>query len=467
MQKFEKILKYKVLGEIPFLWILPLLICSYYSVGFHHYDEHFQILEFANYKMGLSPVDDLPWEFENTIRSTIQPTLTVCLWKLYQSLFSFNPFIFAFTLRAITALLSIWILYLLRQTFLKDADEKKINLYYSFSFLLWFMPFVMVRYSSETWSAFMLGLGLYWVLHDRPKWYNWFLGGIFLGLGFWFRFQIAFALFGYGVWAIFINKTSFKSLLNIAIGFVIISVTCIWVDRWFYGSWVLSPYQYYYHAIHTTKQFDNYGAWYYPALYLLHLIPPISIIVVVAVGYFIIKYRTHPISWIFLAFVLPHFIISHKEVRFLYPMFIFLPSILVISYRDFLISNLVKLKAILHFWKVPILVINFALLILICFKPADIRIFNLKQLSQNGKLRNLIALNNQTPQGYFPDLKMNYYQSFTKSGVDKSVFLIDTSSQNLIEEPFLINSNDYRYLFLTKMGDNFEEYNVHLSSDKK
>ncbi|MBK5097796.1 MAG: hypothetical protein JJE01_08435 [Gemmatimonadetes bacterium] len=48
-------------------WLLVALVlnlaAAYFSWGFHQFDEHFQILEFANYKLGNSPASDLPWEF--------------------------------------------------------------------------------------------------------------------------------------------------------------------------------------------------------------------------------------------------------------------------------------------------------------------------------------------------------------------------------------------------------------------
>ena len=47
------------------------LITSVVVINPVHFDEHFQILEFAHARLGLSPVEALPWEFEERIRPTL------------------------------------------------------------------------------------------------------------------------------------------------------------------------------------------------------------------------------------------------------------------------------------------------------------------------------------------------------------------------------------------------------------
>jgi hypothetical protein len=39
-------------------------LSSIYSLGYYHGDEHFQIIEFMSYKLGLIPKESLPWEFK-------------------------------------------------------------------------------------------------------------------------------------------------------------------------------------------------------------------------------------------------------------------------------------------------------------------------------------------------------------------------------------------------------------------
>jgi phosphatidylinositol glycan class B len=59
-----------------------LLILTYFSVGYYHPDEHFQILEFARWKLDPSRSEPLPWEFYHQMRPAIQPVMVVVIHKI-------------------------------------------------------------------------------------------------------------------------------------------------------------------------------------------------------------------------------------------------------------------------------------------------------------------------------------------------------------------------------------------------
>jgi hypothetical protein len=59
----------------------------------------------------------------------------------------------------------------------------------------------------------------------------------------------------------------------------------------------------------------------------------------------------------------------------------------------------------------------------------------------------------------FPGLVMNYYKTFSIDST-KANYIIDNSSKIKVNTPFLIDDNYYKGFFLTKMGDNFEEYTI-------
>jgi phosphatidylinositol glycan class B len=42
-----------------FAGLIFILICAWLSLGYNHPDEHFQVLEFGNYKLGFSPAAQL------------------------------------------------------------------------------------------------------------------------------------------------------------------------------------------------------------------------------------------------------------------------------------------------------------------------------------------------------------------------------------------------------------------------
>jgi phosphatidylinositol glycan class B len=454
----QKVLKYKIWNEIPLFYLFPLFICSYFSVGFHHFDEHFQILEYANYKMGYSPASDLPWEFGEKIRPTLQPWITVLFWKISNLFFEFNPFQFAFFLRFLTAVLSVVALVGIRQTFIHTVAPQNVNWYYRFSFLLWFMPFVMVRYSSETWSALFFAFGLIFTF-SKPKIWKYFLAGLFFASSFWFRFQIAFAFIGLALWILVYEKQNWQRIVSVFLGFCLSSFIFYKLDCIFYQSQVFTPYNYYYQNIvlKVAENYGSFGVWYYPVMYLLHLIPPLSIVFLYVFIIFLKQNSKNVVSWIIFFFLLPHFVISHKELRFLFPLFVFVPFVfeksmnLVLLLKD-------KWTSLYSFF----IILNGILLFLSVLKPADINIFNLKQLTNNGEITKNFFLDKNFDKNYFPGLTMNYYQAFDSSYNGKNVaYIIDTISiGNTLNTPFLIQNNKLKYIFLTKMGDDFEKFKI-------
>jgi len=48
--------------------ILISILMAWNSEGFYHYDEHYQIIEFAQYKAGKAVQDGLAWEFHEKVR---------------------------------------------------------------------------------------------------------------------------------------------------------------------------------------------------------------------------------------------------------------------------------------------------------------------------------------------------------------------------------------------------------------
>lgn len=81
-------LKYFTLQEknIYFWSAVVLFITALFSVGAYHADEHYQILEFAGLKLGLTSAENLPWEFHYQMRQTLQPFMVIALHKFGQSL---------------------------------------------------------------------------------------------------------------------------------------------------------------------------------------------------------------------------------------------------------------------------------------------------------------------------------------------------------------------------------------------
>ena len=113
--------------------IIAFILTCFFSTGYHHFDEHFQILEFAGYKLNILTSDNLPWEFNAQIRSSFQPVIVICLYNFLGLFGLSNPFILTLLLRFLSALVCFSTITLLYSLY-KDRISNK-NLSYWFLML--------------------------------------------------------------------------------------------------------------------------------------------------------------------------------------------------------------------------------------------------------------------------------------------------------------------------------------------
>ena len=125
-------------------------VVAWFSMGYHHPDEHFQILEMANYKLGGTPAADLPWEFREQIRPGLQPALAYAVIGSLRALGLESPFGQTFVLR----LLSGWLLWAIYWAWAKQleplfASNRGRKILLPAMLLGWCLPYLSVRFSSE------------------------------------------------------------------------------------------------------------------------------------------------------------------------------------------------------------------------------------------------------------------------------------------------------------------------------
>lgn len=353
------------------------LITAYFSIGFYHPDEHFQILEFCNYKLGNSPASELPWEFHEKIRPAIQPAILWLLEKGFYTIGISNPFTAMLFLRILTALLS-W--YVISKTCLillhRFSTENGKHIFLLLSLFLWFIPSLSVRYSSENYAALFFNAAIYLILIWNNQNTTVSKSGIasigfLLGLAFFFRFQMAFAILGIGFWLLIIQKPKWNHLILIALSALLSMLLCIYIDYWFYGTFTFTPLNYFQVNILENKA-ANWGVfpwWFYLREFILKAIPPISIFLLVFFVCDLFKNRKSIYSWAIIPFLLAHFWVGHKELRFLFPMVF--PFIYLVSYgidSALSLGNFQKTFRVIYFILAGI---NLPLLVFKMFTPAQ------------------------------------------------------------------------------------------------
>jgi GPI mannosyltransferase 3 len=366
------------------LFVGCLFVSACCNIGFIQADEHFQILEFGAYKLGLVAREGLAWEYEAQIRSGIQPLMAYFCIGACRALGLTDPFWQAGILRVFAGVVSGWVYWIWLKRLLPDfKTEKQQTFFIAFATLSWFVPFLLVRFSSENMCAATFLGGLYLLLQNEnlpekttaKQWRDALFAGFLFGLSFFFRFQIAFALLGLGAWLVF-NRTKFSVLTFVFLGGLLGGAVGMLTDFWLYGEWVLSPVRYFVCNIieHKAAEFGEEAFYWYFLEIPNKAVPPLGILL--GIGFFVGCYhlKKHAFTWFTLLFVLGHAAVSHKEGRFLYPMllpFMYLSAMGLWAIWAYFNTKILE-KA--HIWRrvfIFFLVMNTLILSFRIFAPAD------------------------------------------------------------------------------------------------
>ncbi len=305
-------------------------VTSYSSYAYFHPDEYFQVLHLARIKLGQVSSPAVPWEIAAGMRPWMQPAAYVALGKALAALGVRDPFAFAFACRLVTGLVGVaTVATFLAATlpWLKDDEERRAHV--RWVTLAGFLPYLLVRTSSETASAAAFTLG-YSVMElagasragdgARPR--VAFAAGLLFGVAFEMRFQSAFMTVGYVAWLVVVARASLRSVAALVAGGVVPVLVAIPIDTWGYGELTFPPVEY-----AMINLFEGaavlFGAdppfaylWASPANVFMPLV--LVLMACLFVGWW--RHRRHALTWITFPFFLVHALLSHKEERFLFPM---------------------------------------------------------------------------------------------------------------------------------------------------
>ncbi|MBK7561145.1 MAG: hypothetical protein IPI68_06385 [Chitinophagaceae bacterium] len=376
--EIKKLIRYdRKLQWILFLGLVIQFITCIKAIGFSNFDQHFSVVEFSSYQLGNENAAHYAFELESKIRPTLQVYMFSAYYKVCMFFHLEDPYMQLTVLRVILGLFMFGIFNLIAFHYFK---KDKPRILYAVLLILnfsWIFPYTRTLYSSEMMSGlfFFSTIALYDAKREKnPS--NLFLFGVgfLLCLSFYFRFQIGFAIAGFGLWLLFVEK-KYKRLLPLAAGFLIAFLLNSFLDYRFYGEWVLSPVRYFETNILQGKAAE-YGTSsflkYIGLLVAVITAPPFSVILFYySIKTFFKKY-SHPVFITVLLFIIGHSIIGHKEERFLYPVFSALPLIIGWSLPGLInfyasckkwIAGLIKAALILT------LIVNTVLLLLFTFIP--------------------------------------------------------------------------------------------------
>lgn len=313
--------------------ILLILLACLFSQGHFHFDEHFQILEFLNFKLGKINPEQLPWEFTSQMRPWGQVFIYFILTKFFSFFYISDPFILPVIFRLITAFLAIASLFLTMKFLqMKWPYHNTQNWLFATVFTLWFWPFLSARISSECFNGLLfynctLIYLLYFSRHFIIKFAIFFI----MFTAVWGRLQLAPALLGFCFWTYVVDKSLQGNLVIMFASFAAAILTNLIIDFWGYNTWAITPWNYFYHNLINSRA-SSFGEspWYsYFAWIISKSGNPIGGLVILAALIFQwIRQPKSLITLITLPFILFHILIGHKELRFLFPIAFFVPLLL-------------------------------------------------------------------------------------------------------------------------------------------
>ena len=435
--------------------LMVYIITAIFSGGWFHPDEHFQILEFCNYKLGKIAAIDMVWEFQEKIRPATQPFLLFLFTKLLSIFTIENPFIIVLLLRLIMGILTWYVVCLFCIQYLqelKNQATKKLLLI--LVFFVWFMPLISVRFSSENFSNLFFLIAVYLIQFKNKQHKNFTLFicciGFLLAISFYSRFQMGFAIFGLACWILFNKKYTIAQYVLIFLFFLLGIAICMYIDYWFYGSFVCTPYRYFYANIiqHKAANFGVYPWWYYITLFIQKGIPPIAIVLLLFFFSGFLRLKKHIYFYILCCFYGFHFIIGHKEMRFLFPLVLFF-LYFVAKGVDVYVEKKWGQRFMQFIFKFC-LSINIILLFYIMFIPTNIMSANFKFIYNYAKNEKIILLTTEKEFYTFDNyLKISFYKSnnvqpvFCKNDSAKFAYLkiFKPAKIIIVENSILTNTN--------------------------
>ncbi len=344
--------------------LLLIAVAAYNSYGFFQFDEHYQVVEFAGYKLGKAPASDMPWEFRSQIRPWLQPGMYYLAARTLIAVGVENPFYLTGAFRMISGAigwLAIVSLMLSANVLLQGgwaagtkwqleapsaggapsaffADSRRLVVMLLAT--LWLLPYLAVRTSSESLSSDFFTLGVATLIltsfemSDAPgqsstrriSLIGSLIAGCSFGLAFEFRFQIAFAVIGVVMWmAFFSGERISRRAINIALvscGVLAMVGLGTVVDRWGYGQWTIVPWNYFHKDIVEGRpNLDSTDPiWGYFVKLLSTPLLPITLLWTAVMLATWIRFPRHLVTWGTAPFFVVHSIVPHKELRYLFPM---------------------------------------------------------------------------------------------------------------------------------------------------
>lgn len=346
--------KYVLIALIAAVLLL-YFTTAWNSSGYYHADEHYQIIEFAGLKLGTSPAEGLPWEFKARLRPALQPYMAFAVISLMNSSGISDPYHQTFMLRLLTVMAVLLVFLHLLKTLLPRMKPGEGLMLILLAFFLWYQPGLLCRFSSETWTGLTFVLALSLLLREPATNAGYLLSGAILGLSFLFRYQSGIMILGLLLWLVFVKKEKRKNFLLLFSGMATVLAAGVLLDSLFYGSLTFTAMNYtrvlldavFYGVImipplnfyrpealsEVTSAFGDAPWYFYVKTMIFFPAFPLGILIFLSFILLLLLNRRSVFLWIFIPFILFNSLIVHKEERFLFPLLMMVPFLLMEAWQ--------------------------------------------------------------------------------------------------------------------------------------
>jgi GPI mannosyltransferase 3 len=437
------------------------LITSIRAIGVSSMDQHFQIIEFSSYQLGLESAGTYNTELKSKLRPTLQIYLFSAYYLACTSIGLDDPYIQLTILRLITGVLMFIIFTLVTLWYCRNSPPGIllwVLLLLNFS---WILPYTRTLFSSEMMSGLAFFGTMAWYQYNSEDKKNTLmrslLAGFFLSLAFYFRFQTGFFIAGFGLWLLFVEK-KYKSWLPMIAGFLAGCILNTFLDYRFYGEWAVTPYNYFEFNIlqDGASNFGKSSVLRYLGLLLAVIPAPLFSFILL---YYIFKasfkeYR-NPVFLSIILFIIGHSLVPHKEERFLYPFFNLLPVMAgtaLVAFHNYYDSCKPLVKKLLNITIGFTVVLNGIALLVFTMVPYSQTIEFAKRVHNQFKQKNaVIYCLNRTPYETVSGAPMVFYQKNNKHLRYEKIQTTDSLHRLAIKPQYFTATykdikNEFRYI---------------------
>ena len=311
---------------------LAFLAAAWFGTGFQSEDEFYQVISVAQLLRGEAAASDMLMDHHAHWRGMLLPVIAAGVFEVSAWIGLKDPFTLALILRLLTAALAIGVLRDLGRVVKPSLRTENHQALDALNWFLWFVPILLMRFTGEAWSALLFARGLALLLEERPR-SPWAIGA-WWGVAVIVRPAAAVLPITAWLWALLVKKESRARLMRIIGGGATAIAAGTVLDSLCYGAPTMPLLNYFLAALSGQENARFMSlAWYQHGLFIIkYATPPVGALLITALGVLIALDRKHMLVWLLLPFLLAHSVMPIKEPRFLYPLAVLMPWLLVAAW---------------------------------------------------------------------------------------------------------------------------------------